>query len=55
MKTLLNIFSKLGVRVPADLTEERQKDEGYSQCLGSVHLSASRGAFVVGGYTSCLP
>lgn len=52
--SLLNILSKYGVQVRADLVNERRQEQRSAQSFRSVHQSVSRRGFVVGGSTVCL-
>lgn len=51
---ILNMFSKKGVEVMVNMVREILQDEEYASSFQSVHLSVSRGAFVVREYNSFL-
>lgn len=51
----MNMFlNKYGFEILADLVKERVQDQGYAQCLRSVHLSVSESKVAAGGYTTFL-
>lgn len=52
--TFRSIFSKLDVKIPADLVKERLQDQGCTPYFQSVHLSMSRSGVVAGGCTPCV-